>query len=87
MDALGSDAAIEAADIVLMDDNPLKISKAIKISCKTLKVIKKYFLAILIKIAMLILGAVGIASMWEAVFVGVGVSLVAILNALRCMRK
>ncbi len=87
MGALGSDAAIEAADVVLMDDNPLKIAKAIEISRRTLKIVKQNIVfALAVKLAFLTLGAFGVANMWEAVFADVGVSFLAILNALRCMR-
>ena len=87
MGALGSDAAIEAADVVLMDDNPLGIAKAIKIAKKTVKIVKQNIVfALFVKILILILCAVGIASMWAAVFADVGVSFIAILNALRAMR-
>jgi len=84
MGAMGSDAAIEAADIVLMDDNPLKIVTAIKISRKALKIVKENIVfTIGIKVITLILGAFGIANMWAAVFADVGVSIIAILNAMR----
>ena len=86
MGALGSDAAIEAADIVLMDDNPLKIAKAIKISRKTLRIVTENIVfALSVKFAILLLGALGIAGMWLAVFADVGVSFIAILNSLRAM--
>lgn len=84
MGALGSDAAIEAADIVLMTDEISKISKIIYISKKTMKIVKEnIFFAIAIKVAVLVLSALGISTMWEAVFADVGVSILAILNALR----
>ena len=84
MGAMGSDAAIEAADIVLMDDNPKNISKAMKIARKTIGIAKQNIVfALAIKILVLILAAVGIASMWAAVFADVGVCVVAILNAMR----
>lgn len=87
MGGLGSDAAIEAADIVLMDDNPLGIVKAIKIARKTLGIVKQNIIfAIGVKIAVLILAALGIATMWAAVFADVGVAVIAILNALRALR-
>ena len=74
MGALGSDAAIEAADIVLMDDDPLKISKAIKISRKCLRIVyENIYFAIGIKLKCLVLGAIGIANMWVAIFADVGV--------------
>lgn len=88
MGGLGSDAAIEAADMVLMDDDPSKIAKAIQISRKTLKIVKQNIIfALLVKLIVLILGACGIANMWEAVFADVGVSFIAILNALRCIKE
>lgn len=83
----GSDAAIEAADIVLMDDKPSKISDAINISKKTLKIVyQNIIFALAVKIAILILGSLGFANMWAAVFADVGVSVIAILNAMRCMK-
>ncbi len=86
MGALGSDAAIEAADVVLMDDDPLKISKAIKISRKCLAIVKQnIFFAIGIKFLCLILGAVGLANMWAAIFADVGVMILAVLNAIRTL--
>ncbi len=86
MGAMGSDAAIEAADIVLMDDNPLKIATAIRISKKTLTIVKQNIVfAIGVKLIALILGALGLANMWAAVFADVGVSVIAILNAMRCL--
>jgi Cd2+/Zn2+-exporting ATPase len=87
MGALGSDAAIEAADVVLMDDDPLKISKAIKISRKCLRIVyENIYFAIGIKIICLILGAVGIANMWIAIFADVGVMVIAVLNAIRALK-
>lgn len=87
MGALGSDAAIEAADVVLMDDNPEKIAKAIKVSRKTLRIVTQNIVfALAVKLIFLVLGAFGIATMWEAVFADVGVSFLAILNALRAMK-
>ena len=87
MGGLGSDAAIEAADIVLMDDDPLKISKAIKISKKCLRIVNQnIYFAIGIKILCLLLGAVGIANMWVAIFADVGVMVIAVLNAIRALR-
>lgn len=87
MGALGSDAAIEAADIVLMDDDPLKISKAIKIAKKCIRIVyENIYFAIGIKILCLILGAFGIANMWVAIFADVGVMIIAVLNAIRCLR-
>ncbi len=86
MGAMGSDAAIEAADIVLMDDDPLKISTAIRISRKCLRIVKEnIWLAIGIKLVCLILGACGAANMWFAIFADVGVMVLAVLNAIRCM--
>ena len=86
MGALGSDAAIEAADIVLMDDDPLKISKAIRISRKCLKIVyENIYFAIGVKVVCLILGALGIANMWAAIFADVGVMIIAVLNAIRAL--
>ena len=86
MGAMGSDAAIEAADIVLMDDDPLKIVTAVRISRKCLRIVKEnIWFAIGIKLACLILGAFGIANMWFAIFADVGVMVLAVLNAIRCM--
>ena len=86
MGALGSDAAIEAADIVLMDDDPLKISKAIKIARKCIHIVSEnIYFAIGIKILCLILGALGIANMWMAIFADVGVMIIAVLNAIRTL--
>lgn len=86
MGALGSDAAIEAADIVLMDDDPLKISKAIKIARKCIRIVyKNIYFAIGIKVLCLILGAIGIANMWMAIFADVGVMIIAVLNAIRAL--
>ena len=87
MGGLGSDAAIEAADIVIMTDEISKISKAIKISRKTMKIVKENIIfAIAVKVIVLILSAVGIATMWEAVFADVGVSILAIINSLRMLK-
>ena len=86
MGALGSDAAIEAADIVLMDDDPLKISKAIRISRKCLRIVyENIYFAIGVKVICLILGALGIANMWAAIFADVGVMIIAVLNAIRAL--
>ena len=86
MGAMGSDAAIEAADIVLMDDDPLKIAKAIKISRKCLRIVyQNITMALGVKFACLILGAVGIANMYLAIFADVGVMILAVLNAIRCL--
>ena len=86
MGALGSDAAIEAADVVLMDDDPLKISRAIKISRKCLSIVKQNIcFAVGVKVLCLILGAVGLANMWAAIFADVGVMILAVLNAMRTL--
>lgn len=86
MGALGSDAAIEAADIVLMDDDPLKIAKAIKISRKCIRIVyQNIYFAIGVKVICLVLGAVGIANMWVAIFADVGVMVLAVLNAIRAL--
>ncbi len=87
MGALGSDAAIEAADIVLMDDDPIKISKAIRISRKCLRIVKENIIVALgVKAICLILGAIGIANMWFAIFADVGVMVIAVLNAIRALK-
>lgn len=86
MGALGSDAAIEAADVVLMDDDPLKIAKAIRISRKCIRIVyENIYFAIAIKIICLFLGAVGVANMWVAIFADVGVMVIAVLNAIRAL--
>lgn len=86
MGAMGSDAAIEAADVVLMDDNPRNIAKAMHIARKTMRIVwQNIIFALGIKFAVLILAAIGIATMWLAVFADVGVAVLAILNAMRCM--
>ena len=86
MGALGSDAAIEAADVVLMDDNPVKIAQAIRISRKCLRIVYENIgFALIIKFACLILGAFGIANMWVAIFADVGVMVIAVLNAIRAL--
>ena len=86
MGALGSDAAIEAADVVLMDDNPLKLAKAIRIARKCLRIAyENIIFAIAVKLACLLLGALGIASMWMAIFADVGVMVLAVLNAIRAL--
>ena len=86
MGAMGSDAAIEAADVVLMDDDPMQISKAIKISRKCLRIVyQNIVFAIGIKLICLALGAVGIANMWLAIFADVGVMILAVLNAIRAL--
>ena len=87
MGAMGSDAAIEAADIVLMDDQPSKIAAAVRISKKTRRIVRQNIIfALAVKALVLLLGALGIATMWEAVFADVGVSVIAILNAMRALR-
>ncbi|WP_027422323.1 heavy metal translocating P-type ATPase [Lachnobacterium bovis] len=87
MGVLGSDAAIEAADIVLMDDDPLKITTAIKISKKCIRIVREnIYFAIGIKVICLLLGAIGVANMWFAIFADVGVMVIAVLNAIRCLR-
>lgn len=87
MGALGSDAAIEAADVVIMTDEPSKIADSIKLSRKTMKIVRENIIfAIFIKVLVLILTAIGLATMWEAVFADVGVSIIAIINALRMLK-
>lgn len=87
MGAMGSDAAIEAADIVLMDDKPSRIASAIRIARKTMRIVwQNIVFALGVKFAVLVLAAVGLATMWLAVFADVGVAILAILNAMRCMR-
>ncbi len=87
MGAMGSDAAIEAADIVLMDDNPVKISRGIKISRKCIRIVyENIVFAIGVKFLCLVLGAFGIANMWTAIFADVGVMVLAVLNAIRALR-
>ena len=86
MGGLGSDAAIEAADVVLMDDDPLKISLAMKISTKTLRIVKQNIVfALAVKFICLVLGALGIANMWLAIFADVGVMILAVMNATRAL--
>ena len=86
MGAMGSDAAIEAADVVLMDDDPRKIADAIYISEKTMRIAKQNILfALLVKGVTLLLGALGVANMWYAIFADVGVTVLAVLNAMRTM--
>ena len=86
MGAMGSDAAIEAADVVLMDDDPMKIAKAIRISSKCIRIVHENIVfALGIKFICLILGAVGIANMWLAIFADVGVMIIAVLNAIRAL--
>ncbi|MBQ3829562.1 MAG: cadmium-translocating P-type ATPase [Spirochaetales bacterium] len=87
MGAMGSDAAIEAADVVLMDDNPMKIAKAISISRKCLRIVyQNIVFALAVKFACLILGALGITNMWAAIFADVGVMVIAVLNSIRALR-
>ena len=86
MGAMGSDAAIEAADVVLMDDDPVKIAKAIRISKKCLRIVyQNIVFAIGVKLLCLLLGALGIANMWLAIFADVGVMVIAVLNAVRAL--
>ena len=86
MGAMGSDAAVEAADVVLMDDDPNRIAMAIRLSRRCLRIVKEnILLAIGIKLACLFLGAIGIANMWFAIFADVGVMMIAVLNAIRCL--
>ena len=87
MGAMGSDAAIEAADVVLMDDDPMKIAKGIKISRKCLSIVyQNIVFALAVKFVCLLLGAVGYANMWLAIFADVGVTVIAVLNAIRALR-
>ena len=87
MGSMGSDAAIEAADVVLMDDDVRKIASIVQISRKTLRIVKQNIVfALGVKAAVLLLGAFGAANMWEAVFADVGVSVIAILNSMRTLR-
>ena len=87
MGSMGSDAAIEAADVVLMDDDVRKIASVVKISRKTLRIVKQNIVfALGVKALVLVLGAFGMANMWEAVFADVGVSVIAILNAMRALK-
>ena len=86
MGAMGSDAAIEAADVVLMDDDPLKLAKAIRISAKCMRIVyENIVFALVVKVACLILGAFGITNMYMAIFADVGVMVIAVLNAIRCL--
>jgi len=88
MGALGSDAAIEAADIVIMTDEPAKIASAIKLAKQTMRIVKQNIIfAIAVKVAVLILSAIGLSNMWQAVFADVGVSIIAIINALRVLKE
>ena len=87
MGSMGSDAAIEAADVVLMDDNPLKIASVIRIARNTLRIVTQNIVfALAVKAIILVLGAMGIANMWAAVFADVGVAVIAILNSMRVMK-
>ena len=87
MGGIGSDAAIEAADVVLMNDNPEALVSAIKVARKTNKILwQNIIFALGIKVLVLILGAFGIATMWEAVFADVGVTVIAVLNSTRCLK-
>ena len=87
MGAMGSDAAIEAADVVLMDDDPMKIAKGIKISRKCISIVyQNITLALVVKFICLALGAIGRANMWMAIFADVGVTVIAVLNAIRALR-
>ena len=87
MGAMGSDAAIEAADIVLMDDDPMRISTSIGISRKCLSIVKENIVfSLTVKFACLVLAAIGIADMWLAIFADVGVMIIAVLNAIRALR-
>ena len=87
MGAMGSDAAIESADVVLMDDDPARIALAMKISRKCLRIVHQNIVfAIGIKVIFLIFGALGIANMWMAIFADVGVMILAVLNAVRCLK-
>ena len=87
MGGLGSDAAIEAADVVLMDDSPAKIATAVSISRRTLRIARQnVWLAIGIKAAILLLAAIGLGTLWLAVFADVGVTVLAVLNAMRALR-
>ena len=86
MGALGSDAAIEAADVVLMDDDPVKIAKAVRISRKCLRIVKENIVfALGVKLVCLVLAALGLAGMWLAVIADVGVMILAVCNAIRCL--
>lgn len=87
MGALGSDAAIEAADVVLMDDNPAKMPLSVRIARRTVRIIKQNIaFALGIKICVLVLGALGFANMWAAVFADTGVALLAVVNSMRALK-
>ena len=87
MGAMGSDAAIEAADVVLMDDDPMKIARGIRISRKCLRIVyENIVFALGVKALCLVLGALGLANMWAAIFADVGVMVLAVLNAIRALR-
>ena len=87
MGGMGSDAAIEAADVVFMDDKPSKLADAIRIARKTRAIVRQNVVfALAVKLLVMVLGAFGVANMWEAVFADVGVSVIAILNAMRALR-
>ena len=87
MGGIGSDAAIEAADVVLMDDKPSKLAEAVRISRRTLRIVHQNIVfALAVKALVLVLGALGMANMWEAVFADVGVMVLAILNAMRALK-
>ena len=87
MGSMGSDAAIEAADVVLMDDDPSKIASIVRISRKTMRIVKQNIVfALGVKLIVLGMGAFGVANMWEAVFADVGVSVIAIINAMRARK-
>lgn len=87
MGSMGSDAAIEAADVVLMDDDPSKIASIVRISRKTMRIVKQNIVfALGVKLIVLGMGAFGVANMWEAVFADVGVSVIAIINAMRALK-
>ena len=87
MGALGSDAAIEAADVVLMDDDPAKLALAMRISTRTLTIVRQNIVfALAVKLVCLLLGAIGIANMWVAIFADVGVMVLAVLNATRALK-
>jgi Cd2+/Zn2+-exporting ATPase len=87
MGGIGSDASIEAADIVLMTDEPVKIAHAIKIAKRTMKIVKQNIIfSLFVKFAVLFLGAAGVANMWGAIFADVGVSVLAVLNAMRALK-